>query len=83
MFLKIKNVLKRIKVKISRNYFRIKYIFHPLNYPRNLDNKVYIHLGCGEINSPEFINVDGRFFPHIHHVSEVNNLSFLKMTLLI
>ena len=78
MFLKVKNALKRIKTEISRNLFRLKHIFHPLKYPRNPDNKVYIHLGCGEINSSEFINVDSRFFPHIHHVGGVNSLPFFK-----
>ncbi len=78
MLLKIRNMFKKIKTKIIRNYFKLKHKISPLNYPQNPDDKVYIHLGCGEINSPEFINVDGRFFPHIHHVSEVNNLSFFN-----
>lgn len=78
MLLKIRNIFKRIKTELIRNYFKLKNKISPLNYPKNPDDKVYIHLGCGEINSPEFINVDGRFFPHIHHVSEVNNLSFFN-----
>lgn len=53
---------------------RLKHIIiHPA-YPRNPDGKVYIHLGCGEIASPEFINVDSRVFPHIHHVHSVEKL---------
>ena len=43
--------------------------------PDNPDGKILIHLGCGEINSPEFINVDARPAAHIHYVCDVNDLS--------
>ena len=33
-----------------------------------------IHLGCGDIDSPGFINVDARPAPHIHFVSDVTDL---------
>ncbi len=59
-------------------YARLKRKFIPLPYPVNPDSKVYIHLGCGVIDSPEFINVDGRTFPHIHHVSDVCTLPMFK-----
>ena len=78
MLLKIKNKLKKVTKVILQNYSRIIYKISPLHYPQNSGNKVYIHLGCGEINSPEFINVDGRFFPHIHHRSGVNKLPFFR-----
>ena len=78
MLLKAKNIINRIIKHSLTEYYRIFYNISPPKYPKNKDNKVYIHLGCGEINSPEFINVDGRFFPHIHHVSDVNSLPFFK-----
>lgn len=28
-----------------------------------------LHIGCGDINSPEFINLDARPMPHVHIVS--------------
>jgi predicted SAM-dependent methyltransferase len=34
--------------------------------PKNADGEVLIHIGCGEKNSPEFINVDARPLAHIH-----------------
>lgn len=43
--------------------------------PQNPDGKVYVHLGCGEIASPEFINVDLCPAPHIHYVRDVSDLS--------
>jgi len=43
--------------------------------PRSADGKVLIHLGCGDIASPEFINVDARPAPHVHYVRDVTDLS--------
>jgi len=43
--------------------------------PQNPDGKVYLHLGCGDINSPEFINVDSRPAPHVHYIGDVTDLS--------
>ena len=43
--------------------------------PINEDNKVYVHLWCGEINAPGFINVDAIPFSHIHYVQDVEDLS--------
>jgi len=43
--------------------------------PRNPDGKVLLHLGCGQIASPGFINVDVRPGPHVHHIHEVTDLS--------
>ncbi len=69
-----KKILKKIYIKC----YQLKRVILPLRYPKNPDGKVLIHLGCGDINSPEYINVDSRFFTHIHHVSNVEKLSFFK-----
>ena len=37
--------------------------------PKTPDGKVLFHIGCGEINSPEFINIDARKDKHIHIVT--------------
>src|SRR3989338_10390538 len=37
-------------------------------FPKNLDGKVLVHIGCGEVDDPRFINVDALALPHIHHV---------------
>ncbi len=34
--------------------------------PRSTDGKMLLHIGCGDINSPGFINVDARPLPHVH-----------------
>jgi predicted SAM-dependent methyltransferase len=43
--------------------------------PKNDDGKVLLHIGCGEKNSPEFINIDAQPFAHVHIVT--NDISSL------
>jgi SAM-dependent methyltransferase len=43
--------------------------------PGNPDGRILVHLGCGDVNSPEFINVDARPRPHVHYVRDVCDLS--------
>ena len=38
-------------------------------YPKTADGKRLLHIGCGDINSPGFINLDARAMPHVHIVS--------------
>ena len=48
---------------------------HSPSPPKNINGKVYIHLGCGRINAPGFINVDAIGYPHVHYIQEVDDLS--------
>ena len=34
--------------------------------PRTTDGRVLLHIGCGDINSQGFINIDARPQPHVH-----------------
>lgn len=44
-----------------------------------LDNEaVNLHLGCGSINHPNFINIDGLPSPHIHYIRAIDDLSPFK-----
>ncbi|MHB8904519.1 MAG: class I SAM-dependent methyltransferase [Melioribacteraceae bacterium] len=72
----MRKVVKHITNKIYNIFYFIKNILIPYQYPKNQNGEIFIHLGCGEINSKEFINVDSRFFPHIHHISQVQKLPF-------
>ena len=38
--------------------------------PQNEDGKVLLHVGCGPINGPEFVNVDALPYAHVHVVTE-------------
>jgi len=43
------------------------------------NNKLLLHIGCGNIDRPYFTNVDARNLPHIHHVTnDITNLSFIE-----
>jgi predicted SAM-dependent methyltransferase len=71
---------ENLKGYAKRSYFFLQkirsWITPRIPYPVNDDGKVFIHLGCGSMDSPEFINVDGRYFPHIHHTANVEKLPF-------
>jgi predicted SAM-dependent methyltransferase len=45
--------------------------------PRGAGGQVLLHIGCGEIDAPGFINIDARSYPHVHIVAK--NLSRLSM----
>ena len=40
------------------------------SFPKNTDGKVLVHVGCGELNDPRYINIDARSMPHVHYVTE-------------
>lgn len=39
-------------------------------YPADSGKKVLLHIGCGKINSPEFINIDALPYAHVHVVTD-------------
>lgn len=39
-------------------------------FPRRPDGRLLVHLGCGEIDKPGWVNVDARSFPHVHVVTQ-------------
>jgi SAM-dependent methyltransferase len=55
---------------------KIRRLFITLPHPDIASVKV--HLGCGDVNHPDFINVDGYPFPHVHYVSQIDKLSMFK-----
>lgn len=57
---------RRLKLRLS---FAKRRSVKP-SLPTNRDGKVLVHIGCGKINSPEFINVDARPFAHVHIVTD-------------
>ncbi|MBW4518928.1 MAG: methyltransferase domain-containing protein [Scytolyngbya sp. HA4215-MV1] len=58
-------------VKLSRQFVRPP-------FPQNTDNTINLHLGCGSIQHPKFINIDARPASHIHYVRPIDNLSPFK-----
>ncbi len=39
-------------------------------FPSTPDGKRLLHIGCGDINDPAFINLDARPLPHVHFVRQ-------------
>jgi predicted SAM-dependent methyltransferase len=54
--------------KIKRQFIRPP-------FPQLKDEAVNLHLGCGSVNHPKFINIDGLPAPHIHYVRAIDDLS--------
>ena len=61
----IKKIRRALKQRIL---FAKRQVVKP-SFPENSDGKVLVHIGCGKIKSPEFINVDAQPFPHVHIVT--------------
>lgn len=53
-------------------------LISPHRLPKNRDGSVNLHLGCGKIDHPGFINVDGIPDNHIHYVRRIDDLSPFK-----
>lgn len=55
----------------------VRYFRRP-SFPINIDGTINLHLGCGSINHPSFINIDGIPAPHIHYVGRIDKLTYIK-----
>ncbi|WP_082877670.1 class I SAM-dependent methyltransferase [Methylomonas koyamae] len=68
--------IERLKIRIQKMIYNLANIARELlwrarekNYPKTEDGRTLLHIGCGDINSPEFINIDARKSSHIHIVT--------------
>jgi predicted SAM-dependent methyltransferase len=61
-----KELRRQLKLQLS---FAKRRLRKP-RLPENEDGKVLLHIGCGKVNSPEFINVDARPSAHVHIVTD-------------
>ena len=78
IFSEIKWAVFVVGRKLKSRAFIIKRLLVRPELPKNTDGKIFIHLGCGDIASPEFINIDARPAPHIHYVRDVTELSIFS-----
>ncbi len=68
-----------LKQETRRSLGFVKRRFQPPQWPTNADGKLLLHIGCGEINSPEFVNVDAQPYPHVHVIkNDVTNLPMFE-----
>jgi SAM-dependent methyltransferase len=61
-------LLSRIGTRVNREvgFIRRKFVTPPPS--SQSDGKLRLHIGCGEINSPHFTNIDALPYPHVHIV---------------
>lgn len=46
--------------------------------PRTMDGSLMLHVGCGDIDAPGFVNIDARRMPHVHFsIQDLRDLSFV------
>lgn len=69
-------MLKRIaqswrdnRARHAANEIELKWTALVKQLPRSSDGRLLLHIGCGEINTPYFVNVDARPLPHVHIVT--------------
>jgi predicted SAM-dependent methyltransferase len=67
-------VPESLKDRLRPRWMKLQHFLKPPPIPKNSDGKVYIHLGCGKVDHPKFINVDAIPFPHVHYVQAVERL---------
>lgn len=51
-------MLKRMRRSFKRNLSFLKRRFIEPAPPKNAGDRLLLHIGCGPIKSPEFINID-------------------------
>lgn len=66
----------KLQSKISR--IKIKRIFFAPPIPAVAGGSLNLHLGCGNINHINFINIDGYPYPHVHYVQTIDHLPQFK-----
>ncbi len=69
---------KELKTEIQIVLAKIKRQFARPSLPNTKDCGVNLHLGCGTIDYPHFINIDGLPEKHIHYVRAINDLAPFK-----
>jgi predicted SAM-dependent methyltransferase len=69
--------LTRVRRKLTREASFLRRRFKPPALPVRADDKRLVHIGCGQIDSPDFINIDAVAFGHVHFVTD--NLTDLGM----
>lgn len=59
-------LLWRIGRRVNRKLGFIQRKFVAPAIPAAPDGKLRLHIGCGEVNSPHFTNIDALPYPHVH-----------------
>lgn len=72
-------MLSRIGRRVNRKIGFVKRKFVAPPIPSGSDGTLRLHIGCGEINSPHFTNIDALPYPHVHIVrNDIMNLPMFR-----
>jgi predicted SAM-dependent methyltransferase len=71
-----KTFLRPFKRILYNTLWKIKRLIF-VSDPKN-NERVMLHLGCGPIDVPGYINVDIKSFPHVHYVHDVFPLEIFE-----
>lgn len=71
-------IINQLKSELDTNIVKISRQFARPALPKNQGEIINLHLGCGSVNHPKFINIDARPAPHVHYVRDIDNLSPFK-----
>jgi SAM-dependent methyltransferase len=63
-----------LQFHVRNSFGRLIRVFWRPPFPEK-NKGINLHLGCGRINHPGFINVDGAYFPHVHYIRALDNLA--------
>ena len=70
---------RRIKSAIRQMVLKGKWLLLRPKLPLATEEGYCIHIGCGEIVLPNYINIDARPLSHVHFISKnISRLPFLK-----
>ena len=72
-WLPLNQLLNWLQIQIKIVCIKAKTLFTAI--PEVYNGKVYLHLGCGNINKENFINIDGSPYSHVHYVQSLDKLS--------
>lgn len=75
---KLRHVCYTTWFSLERTYGRLRRLIIRPPLPINKNTQVYLHLGCGDIEAPGFINIDAVPRRHVHYVRSIDNLSMFK-----
>jgi predicted SAM-dependent methyltransferase len=63
---------------LRESYQGLRRRFSPPQFPQNAHGKIFVNLGCGELNNPHFVNVDTSPWQHVHYVHSVDSLPMFE-----
>ena len=83
--IEINQIARYIKLQLQdRNYLHLDEVEvygyqvdsdRVLEKIKMLREPIYLHLNCGNLNHPKFVNIDIRPAPHIHYICNIDDLS--------